>query len=160
MANSMMANLPPINGLYVAFFAVMTYFFLGTCRHLSLGTHGVISLVRIFFNNKQMIYQSKQQSLFDKMIGKTIEKYAGVLYADTTLSSHETNDTDSLNMIYRNASFLSSNVDEAKVMIATSLGFITGLIHVTIFILNLQLSLSLSINIKDINVYSEWRSLY
>jgi solute carrier family 26, other len=49
MANSMMANLPPINGLYVAFFAVMAYFFMGTCRHLSLGTHGVISLVSITF---------------------------------------------------------------------------------------------------------------
>lgn len=48
MANSQMANLPPINGLYVAFFAVMIYFFTGTCRHLSLGTHGVISLVGFF----------------------------------------------------------------------------------------------------------------
>jgi len=112
MANSMMANLPPINGLYVAFFAVMTYFFMGTCRHLSLGTHGVISL----------------------MIGKTIEKYEGVLYAPFSsslhFSSNNNNTVDNLNMINDNSSYLSNNIDEAKVMIANSLGFLTVIIHV------------------------------
>ena len=45
MAYSMMADLPPVNGLYVSFFTVLAYFFLGTSRHLSLGTYGIISLM-------------------------------------------------------------------------------------------------------------------
>jgi hypothetical protein len=39
MAYAMMADLPPVNGLYVAFITVMVYFFLGTSRHLSLGNN-------------------------------------------------------------------------------------------------------------------------
>ncbi len=39
MAYSMMADLPPVNGLYVSFFTVLVYFFLGTSRHLSLGNY-------------------------------------------------------------------------------------------------------------------------
>jgi hypothetical protein len=58
MANSVMANLPPINGLYVAFFSVMMYVLFGTSRHLSLGTHGVLSI----------------------MVGDVVERYQGVLY--------------------------------------------------------------------------------
>jgi MFS superfamily sulfate permease-like transporter len=37
MANATTANLPPINGLYVAFFSVVAYLFFGTSKHLSLG---------------------------------------------------------------------------------------------------------------------------
>jgi MFS superfamily sulfate permease-like transporter len=38
MAYSLMAGLPPIIGLYVSLWSVIVYFFLGTSRHLSLGT--------------------------------------------------------------------------------------------------------------------------
>ena len=73
MANSVMANLPPINGLYVAFFSVMTYFFLGTCRHLSLGTHGVVSLViffthLLFIKNFNMVQTKKKWSILIKKV--------------------------------------------------------------------------------------------
>lgn len=37
MANATTANLPPINGLYVAFFSVIAYLIFGTSKHLSLG---------------------------------------------------------------------------------------------------------------------------
>lgn len=37
MGYALMAGLPPVTGLYVSFFTVVVYFFLGTCRNLSLG---------------------------------------------------------------------------------------------------------------------------
>ena len=37
MAYSLMADLPPILGLYISFFTVMVYAILGTSRHISLG---------------------------------------------------------------------------------------------------------------------------
>ena len=93
-----------ILGLYVAFYSVMTYFFLGTCKHLSLGTHGVVSL----------------------MIGTTIDKYSGILYAE---NNDINNNNETLNKQSNQSStliannFISNDVNEAKLMIATSLAF-------------------------------------
>jgi MFS superfamily sulfate permease-like transporter len=107
----------------VAFYSVMTYFFFGTCKHLSLGTHGVVSL----------------------MIGTTIDKYSGILYAENndinnnnnneTLNKQLNQSSSSSTLITNN--FISNDVNEAKVMIATSLAFLTGCIHVIFYILNL-----------------------
>lgn len=45
MAYSMMAGLPPVYGLYSTIFPVLVYAFLGTSRHLSLGTFPIISMM-------------------------------------------------------------------------------------------------------------------
>ncbi|KAJ3612273.1 hypothetical protein NHX12_020549 [Muraenolepis orangiensis] len=45
LAFSMLANLPPSYGLYTAFFPMLTYFFLGTSRHISVGAFPVLSLM-------------------------------------------------------------------------------------------------------------------
>ena len=37
MAYALLANVPPVLGIYVAFFPVFIYFFLGTSRHVSMG---------------------------------------------------------------------------------------------------------------------------
>jgi len=122
MANSLMANLPAINGLYVAFYSVMTYFFFGTCKHLSLGTHGVVSL----------------------MIGTAIDKYSGILYAEgseTTITTTTTSNSNNSHILpnhlnesaLSNNNFISNDVNEAKLMIATSLAFLTGCIHVSFY---------------------------
>ncbi|XP_013408969.1 solute carrier family 26 member 6 [Lingula anatina] len=45
VAYSLLASLPPINGLYVSFFPPLLYFFMGTSRHASVGTMGVTSIM-------------------------------------------------------------------------------------------------------------------
>ncbi|XP_015255623.1 PREDICTED: chloride anion exchanger-like, partial [Cyprinodon variegatus] len=45
LAFSLLASLPPSYGLYTAFFPVLTYFFLGTSRHISVGPFPVLSLM-------------------------------------------------------------------------------------------------------------------
>jgi len=45
MAYSLMAGMPPVIGLYVSFWAVIVYSFLGTARHLSTGTYAITSLM-------------------------------------------------------------------------------------------------------------------
>lgn len=41
----MLANVPPIVGIYTAFFPVLAYFLLGTSRHNSMGTFAVVSML-------------------------------------------------------------------------------------------------------------------
>jgi hypothetical protein len=50
MAYSLMAGLPPIIGLYVSLWSVLVYFFLGTSRHLSLGTFYIFLIFSIIYS--------------------------------------------------------------------------------------------------------------
>ncbi|KAI8511281.1 hypothetical protein Bbelb_103810 [Branchiostoma belcheri] len=45
MSYALLATLPPIYGLYSAFFPVIIYAFLGTSRHLSIGVMAVLSIM-------------------------------------------------------------------------------------------------------------------
>ncbi|GAB6022564.1 hypothetical protein CHUAL_006669 [Chamberlinius hualienensis] len=45
MGYALLADMPPVMGLYVSFFAVLMYFFVGTSRHISQGTFSVVSLL-------------------------------------------------------------------------------------------------------------------
>ncbi|KAK2579316.1 hypothetical protein KPH14_008268 [Odynerus spinipes] len=45
MAYALLGNLPPVVGIYMAFFPVLVYFFFGTSKHVSMGTFAVICLM-------------------------------------------------------------------------------------------------------------------
>lgn len=45
MAYALLANVPPVVGIYMAFFPVIVYAFLGTSRHVSMGSFAVICLM-------------------------------------------------------------------------------------------------------------------
>ncbi|XP_017753492.1 PREDICTED: solute carrier family 26 member 6-like isoform X1 [Eufriesea mexicana] len=45
MAYAILGNVPPIVGIYMAFFPVLVYFFLGTSKHNSMGTFALICMM-------------------------------------------------------------------------------------------------------------------
>ncbi|XP_020300585.1 solute carrier family 26 member 10-like isoform X3 [Pseudomyrmex gracilis] len=45
MAYAILGNVPPIVGMYMAFFPVLVYFFFGTSRHNSMGTFALICMM-------------------------------------------------------------------------------------------------------------------
>ena len=51
LAYGLLAGVGAINGLYVSFFPVLIYFFMGTSRHISIG---MLNIVRLTFQYKKL----------------------------------------------------------------------------------------------------------
>ncbi|XP_034941936.1 solute carrier family 26 member 6-like isoform X2 [Chelonus insularis] len=45
MAYALLGNVPPVIGIYMAFFPVLIYFLLGTSKHVSMGTFAIVCLM-------------------------------------------------------------------------------------------------------------------
>ena len=70
MAYSVLAALPPVNGLYVSFFPLIVYAFFGTSRHLAIGSYALVSLltssvVEKMVNNYEFNNTSQISSLLE-----------------------------------------------------------------------------------------------
>lgn len=155
MGYSLMAGLPAVNGLYVAFFSALMYFFFGTARHMSIGTYGIVALML--------------DSYIVRLEGTM---YPAVIHRKTTNGSFSIDDisivSPSARIIQTDQKFynffpslkatepqtyLSNNVDEAKTLIAMSFAFYTGIFQVfysEITTKHIQISLTLYSLIKII----------
>ena len=109
MAYSLMAGLPPVNGLYVSFISMMIYLFLGTSHHLSMGTYGVVSI----------------------MVKQAIEKYEHKNYINNDDNGLKSNLSSSLHVTNNDDL---SNIEE-RVLIASALSLFAGLFHVRIILI-------------------------
>ena len=106
MAYSLTAGLPAVNGLYATFFQCLLYFFLGTSKHISPGTFAITSLMT--FN--------------------AIDSYEGILYPYEDNTTHQSK-VDVTN-------FISEDIEQARIFIATGLAFFSGLFLILLSILN------------------------
>lgn len=106
MAYAMLADLPPIVGLYVAFFPVLLYYIFGTSKHISMGTVAVVSLM-----TGSIVSQLKEKPGII-----TVEPYnvTGGNYTTTTPGTPD----------------LISALDVEKMALAASVCFLVGVIQV------------------------------
>ena len=100
IAYSVLIGLPPINGLYTTFFAMIFYLIFGTSRHFSAGTEAIACL----------------------LTASAINKYQDLLFPGVSSSLNAT--------IMNNTNYLSNNIEEARSIIAMAITILVGLIQV------------------------------
>uniref|UniRef100_F6RWK5 SLC26A/SulP transporter domain-containing protein n=1 Tax=Ciona intestinalis TaxID=7719 RepID=F6RWK5_CIOIN len=90
LAYGLLAGVDPINGMYTAFFAPLTYTFLGTSRHVSVGTFAVISLMlgsalEKYLTNHPFISQSNQTGALSAELSAELSAYHLSIIASVTI---------------------------------------------------------------------------
>lgn len=100
LAFALLVSIPPSYGLYAAFFPVITYFFLGTSKHISVGKW-IIELINAYIafsvfillathciSSKSCIIQVRSHSFLQELaleFGEEGQSYDGSLYMYATL---------------------------------------------------------------------------
>ncbi|XP_055316397.1 solute carrier family 26 member 6-like isoform X2 [Sitodiplosis mosellana] len=113
MGYAMLANIPPIAGIYTAFFPVLVYFIFGTSKHNSMGTFAVISI----------------------MVGKSVLKYA---QDSVTFHPAENNSISHADEIWTMEQPIYT-----PMQVVTSLCLIVGCIQLVMYVLRLGIMSSL-----------------
>ncbi|XP_053595397.1 solute carrier family 26 member 6 [Microplitis demolitor] len=113
MAYALLGNVPPIVGIYMAFFPVLIYFIFGTSKHVSMGTFAIVCL----------------------MTGKVIASYS------TSVNSSISNNTlvDSSEIINNHT----VPTVYSPMQVATAVTLSVGIIQLVMFILRLGIISSL-----------------
>ncbi|XP_052284295.1 prestin-like isoform X2 [Dreissena polymorpha] len=116
MAYGMLTTLPPVYGLYMSFFPVLLYCFLGSSKHVSMGTFAVATL----------------------MIGSTVSKGFSLVSQDSSIPILTPNDTD------KNTTNPLANTDEMsdeeldiRLQFAMSVSLVAGVIQLLMGIFRL-----------------------
>lgn len=111
---AMLANVPPIAGIYTAFFPVLIYFLFGTSKHNSMGTFAVVSM----------------------LVGKTVQRLTSVNTGNSTIIENTSNLTSTDISV-------ESLISVSPITVAVAITFVVGLIQVTMYILRLGVLSSL-----------------
>ncbi|XP_072161648.1 prestin [Bemisia tabaci] len=113
MAYAMLGNVPPVVGLYMAFFPVIIYSFLGTSRHISMGTFSVTCL----------------------MVGKVVLEHSQPMAA-TLVPDGNSTDVNATSTLPRLAA-------ATPVEVATTVCFIVGMYQLVMYVMRLGVLTSL-----------------
>lgn len=120
MAYALLAELPPVVGLYMAFFPVLIYFLLGSSKHISMGTVALCSLL-----TGSVISRFYDPALAPLVLGTTTG-------GNTTLGSNQSTipvvDEETMKIDLPN---------HVKIAIAASLCLLVGVIQLAMGLFNL-----------------------
>lgn len=111
MGYALLANVPPIIGLYMAFFPVLIYCIFGTSRHNSMGTFAIVSI----------------------MIGKTVTQLSSSPdpMSISIGAGHQQLIQRNLSLMVGTNSNIIENIHYTPIQVVTAVCFMVGLIQVT-----------------------------
>ncbi|GAB6029790.1 hypothetical protein CHUAL_005505 [Chamberlinius hualienensis] len=130
MAYALLANVPPVVGLYVSFFPVLIYFLMGSSLHLSVGSSTIVSLmVGKIINQKVRLYYEQ-----------------GVDGFGSLLDMDDDDDDDDDDRFFNATNFTDTDIDAFKIKVAVTACFLVGAIQCAMGILQLG---TLSVYLSD-----------